>query len=106
ALHDFSLNCWVMNVVPVSGSNTLPVLYDRGFIGVMHDWCEPFDTYPRTYDLVHAAALFSTEFYDLGRVYIRDTTPVIEELQEVAHALGWVPFKYDSNEALIPIGSF
>lgn len=29
---------WVMNVVPVSGPNTLPVIYDRGLIGVMHDW--------------------------------------------------------------------
>lgn len=27
-----------MNVVPVSGRNTLPVIYDRGLIGVMHDW--------------------------------------------------------------------
>lgn len=27
-----------MNVVPVSGPNTLPVIYDRGFIGAMHDW--------------------------------------------------------------------
>lgn len=97
-----------MNVVPVSGFNTLPVIYDRGLIGVMHDWyghftlyylfldimvlavlwhhciplprlfpcfamilelmlefifprCEPFDTYPRTYDLLHAAGLFSVE---------------------------------------------
>ncbi|XP_059280223.1 probable methyltransferase PMT10 [Lycium ferocissimum] len=114
ALHDFDLNCWVMNVVPVSGSNTLPVLYDRGLIGVMHDWCEPFDTYPRTYDLIHAAALLSVErnrcnvttimlemdriLRPGGRVYIRDTTPVIEELQEIANALGWVPFKYDSSE--------
>ncbi|KAK0577262.1 hypothetical protein LWI29_030370 [Acer saccharum] len=58
ALHDLEIDCWVMNVVPVSGFNTLPVIYDRGFIGVMHDWCEPFDTYPRTYDLLHAAGLF------------------------------------------------
>ncbi|PHU19454.1 putative methyltransferase PMT11 [Capsicum chinense] len=114
ALHDFNIDCWVMNVVPVSGPNTLPVLYDRGFIGVMHDWCEPFDTYPRTYDLLHAAALFSVErnrcnvtnimlemdriLRPGGRVYIRDTTPVIEELIEIAPALGWVPFKYDSSE--------
>lgn len=27
-----------MNVVPISGPNTLPVIYDRGLIGVMHDW--------------------------------------------------------------------
>ncbi|KAI4337873.1 hypothetical protein L6164_016240 [Bauhinia variegata] len=36
ALHDLQLNCWVMNVVPVSGFNTLPVLYDHGLIGIMH----------------------------------------------------------------------
>lgn len=38
ALYDLQINCWVMNVVPVSGFNTLPVLYDRGLIGVLHDW--------------------------------------------------------------------
>ena len=29
---------WVMNVVPTSGPNTLPLIFDRGFIGVLHDW--------------------------------------------------------------------
>lgn len=38
ALIDKNLDSWVMNVVPVSGPNTLPVIYDRGLIGVMHDW--------------------------------------------------------------------
>ncbi|XWS21692.1 hypothetical protein CRYUN_Cryun30bG0076100 [Craigia yunnanensis] len=38
ALHDLQIDCWVMNVVPVIGFNTLPVIYDRGLIGVMHDW--------------------------------------------------------------------
>lgn len=38
AFHHFQYDCWVMNVVPVSGFNTLPVIYDRGLIGVMHDW--------------------------------------------------------------------
>ena len=38
ALNDQKMNSWVMNVVPVSGPNTLPVIYDRGLIGVAHDW--------------------------------------------------------------------
>lgn len=38
ALIENKLDCWVMNVVPVSGPNTLPVIYDRGLLGVMHDW--------------------------------------------------------------------
>ncbi|XP_047943759.1 probable methyltransferase PMT7 [Salvia hispanica] len=50
---------WIMNVVPVSMNNTLSAIYDRGLIGVFHDWCEPFSTYPRTYDLLHANRLFS-----------------------------------------------
>ncbi|CAA0829854.1 Probable methyltransferase PMT7 [Striga hermonthica] len=50
---------WVMNVVPISTKNTLPAILDRGLIGVSHDWCEPFSTYPRTYDLLHANRLFS-----------------------------------------------
>ena len=29
---------WVMNVVPTSVSNTLSAIYDRGLIGVNHDW--------------------------------------------------------------------
>lgn len=28
----------MMNVVPISGPNTSPVIYDRGLIGVIHDW--------------------------------------------------------------------
>ncbi|KAL3819733.1 hypothetical protein ACJIZ3_005638 [Penstemon smallii] len=50
---------WVMNIVPASMNNTLSAIYDRGLIGVFHDWCEPFSTYPRTYDLLHANRLFS-----------------------------------------------
>ncbi|XP_009355827.2 probable methyltransferase PMT10 [Pyrus x bretschneideri] len=113
-LIDHQMDCWVMNVVPVSGFNTLPVIYDRGLIGVMHDWCEPFDTYPRTYDLIHAAGLFSIEktrcnistimlemdrmLRPGGRIYIRDSVSVIAELQEIASAVGWVPALHDTGE--------
>ncbi|KAL8249849.1 hypothetical protein R6Q59_006717 [Mikania micrantha] len=48
---------WVMNVVPLGTRNTLPLILDQGFAGVLHDWCEPFPTYPRTYDLIHANGL-------------------------------------------------
>ena len=29
---------WVMNVVPIRVRNTLPVILDQGFAGVLHDW--------------------------------------------------------------------
>lgn len=29
---------WVMNVVPARKASTLGVIYDRGLIGVYHDW--------------------------------------------------------------------
>lgn len=29
---------WVMNVVPVSESSKLKIIYDRGLLGTLHDW--------------------------------------------------------------------
>ncbi|XP_073304801.1 probable methyltransferase PMT11 [Primulina huaijiensis] len=114
ALIENQLDCWVLNVVPVSGHNTLPVIYDRGLIGVMHDWCEPFDTYPRTYDLIHASGLLSVEqkrcnlstimlemdriLRPDGRVYIRDTLAIMDELKEIGTALGWHVSMRDTSE--------
>ncbi|GJW77744.1 probable methyltransferase PMT5 [Tanacetum coccineum] len=50
---------WVMNVVPIRARNTLLVLLNQGYASVLHDWCEPFTTYPRTYDMLHANGLLS-----------------------------------------------
>ena len=52
------LPVWVMNVVPIDVPDTLSIIMDRGLIGMYHDWCESFNTYPRTYDLLHASFLF------------------------------------------------
>ncbi|PKA61753.1 putative methyltransferase PMT7 [Apostasia shenzhenica] len=54
-----NLPIWVMNIIPATMSNTLSAIYDRGLIGSFHNWCEPFSTYPRTYDLLHAYHLLS-----------------------------------------------
>uniref|UniRef100_A0A5B6ZKJ0 Methyltransferase n=1 Tax=Davidia involucrata TaxID=16924 RepID=A0A5B6ZKJ0_DAVIN len=38
ALLEAGKSVWVMNVVPTSGPNYLPLILDRGFVGVLHDW--------------------------------------------------------------------
>ncbi|TYH39696.1 hypothetical protein ES332_D12G194500v1 [Gossypium tomentosum] len=76
---------WVMNVVPVRARNTLPLILDRGFPGVFHDWCEPFPTYPRTYDLLHANGLLShltSERCSLVELFV--------EMDRILRPEGWV----------------
>ncbi|GMY39408.1 probable pectin methyltransferase QUA2 [Fagus crenata] len=115
---------WVMNVVPTNGPNHLPLIMDRGFVGVLHDWCEAFPTYPRTYDLVHAAGLLSLEigqqrrcttldlFTEIDRilrpegwVIIRDTAPLIESARPIMTRLKWdarvVESESNSDERLL-----
>ncbi|KAL5717266.1 hypothetical protein ACHQM5_010304 [Ranunculus cassubicifolius] len=113
-LMDNQIDCWVMNVVPITGPNTLPVIFDRGLIGVMHDWCEPFDTYPRTYDFLHAAGLLSSEqkrcnistimiemdriLRPGGRAYIRDSVSIMDQVEGIAAAMGWQTRQRDTAE--------
>uniref|UniRef100_A0A0E0A0I5 Methyltransferase n=2 Tax=Oryza glumipatula TaxID=40148 RepID=A0A0E0A0I5_9ORYZ len=94
---------WVMNVVPVGQPNTLPVIFNRGLIGVYHDWCESFNTYPRTYDLLHMSYLLGslTNRCDIMEVaaeidrilrpdrwfVLRDTTEMIKKMRPVLKSL-------------------
>ncbi|PKU76944.1 probable methyltransferase PMT13 [Dendrobium catenatum] len=102
---------WVMNVVPVFFQLTLDVIYDRGLIGVYHDWCEAFSTYPRTYDLLHVSGISSLvadsssnlnrcHLVDLmvemdrilrpkGTAVIRDSMEVIDKVAQIARAIKW-----------------
>ncbi|KAL5096106.1 hypothetical protein RYX36_000433 [Vicia faba] len=97
---------WVMNVVPFDAkSDSLGVIYQRGLIGTYMDWCEPFSTYPRTYDLIHASGLFKMylnkcDITDIviemhrivrpeGSVIIRDNKDVILKVKEITDRMRW-----------------
>ncbi|KAK3042907.1 hypothetical protein RJ639_001180 [Escallonia herrerae] len=100
-----NLPLWVMNVIPISGRDTLPVIFDRGLIGIYHDWCESLNTYPRTYDLLHSSFLFRNlsqrcDTIDVavemdrilrpgGFLLVQDTMEIINKLSSVLHSLHW-----------------
>ncbi|KAG9451672.1 hypothetical protein H6P81_004576 [Aristolochia fimbriata] len=108
---------WVMNVVPSQKPSTLGVIYDRGLIGVYHDWCEPFSTYPRTYDLIHVVGIESLtkdsssgkrrcHLVDLmveidrilrpeGTVLVRDIPEVVDKVARVARGVRWKAVVHD-----------
>ncbi|XP_015955268.3 probable methyltransferase PMT17 [Arachis duranensis] len=97
---------WVMNVVPPnSDHDTLGVIYERGFIGTYHDWCEAFSTYPRTYDMIHASGVFSI-YQDRcnitlillemdrilrpeGTVILREGVELLVKIKSITDAMRW-----------------
>ncbi|KAL2549801.1 putative methyltransferase PMT23 [Forsythia ovata] len=99
------LPLWVMNVVPVHETDTLSVIFDRGLIGVYHDWCESLNTYPRTYDLLHSSFLFRnlTQRCDVidvavemdrilrpgGYLLVQDSIEIINKLVSILKSLHW-----------------
>lgn len=103
ALIDLPL--WVMNVIPIDSQDTLSIIFDRGLIGIYHDWCESFSTYPRSYDLLHSSFLFSnlTQRCDIidvvveidrmvrpgGYFLVQDTMEMFKKLNPVLRSLHW-----------------
>ncbi|KAE9445541.1 hypothetical protein C3L33_22561, partial [Rhododendron williamsianum] len=100
-----SSKSWVMNVVPTIAQNTLGVIFERGLIGIYHDWCEGFSTYPRSYDLIHASGVFSLyqnkcELEDIllemdrilrpeGTVIFRDEVDVLNKVRKIVGGMRW-----------------
>ncbi|KAG6398878.1 hypothetical protein SASPL_140349 [Salvia splendens] len=75
----------VMNVVPMGESSTLPFILDQGFAGVVHNWGEPFPTYSRTYDMLHAKGLLSHLVSDKCSI-----TDLIFDMDRILRPEGWV----------------
>ncbi|KAL5200625.1 hypothetical protein ABZP36_021828 [Zizania latifolia] len=109
-------NIWVMNVVNVDAAeDTLPIIFERGLLGIYHDWCESFSTYPRTYDLLHADHLFS-KIKDrcamlpvvvevdrivrpAGSVIVRDEPGTVGEVEKLLRSLHWdVRLTFSNND--------
>ncbi|PON93619.1 putative methyltransferase PMT [Trema orientale] len=97
---------WVMNVMPtIAEKDTLGVIYERGLIGIYHDWCEAFSTYPRTYDLIHANGVFSLyknkcDPIDIllemdrilrpeGAIIFRDEEDVLIKVRKIVRGMRW-----------------
>lgn len=115
-----SNKAWVMNVVPnIAKENTLGVIYERGLIGIYHDWCEAFSTYPRTYDLIHANGVFSLyqdrcNIEDIllemdrvlrpeGAVIFRDDVDVLNRLKKMLGGIRWDSKMLDHEDGpLVP----
>ncbi|XP_068649765.1 probable methyltransferase PMT2 [Aristolochia californica] len=111
---------WVMNVVPtIAERDTLGVIYERGLIGIYHDWCEAFSTYPRTFDLIHASGVFSLyedkcKIGDIllemdrllrpeGAVIFRDNVDVLNRVRKVVNGIRWDSKMVDHEDGpLIP----
>ncbi|KAM7480013.1 hypothetical protein LguiA_028226 [Lonicera macranthoides] len=111
---------WVMNVMPtIAEKDTLGVIYERGLIGIYHDWCEGFSTYPRTYDLIHANGFFSLykgkcNEEDIllemdrilrpeGAVIIRDQADILNKVKRIASGMRWKLKMVDHEDGpLIP----
>ncbi|KMT07079.1 hypothetical protein BVRB_6g154060 [Beta vulgaris subsp. vulgaris] len=118
AIHSSKL--WVMNVMPtIAEKNTLGVIYERGLIGIYHDWCEGFSTYPRTYDLIHANGIFSLyknkcNLEDIllemdrilrpeGAVIIRDEVDVLVKVKKIVAGMRWDTRMVDHEDGpLVP----
>lgn len=110
---------WVMNVMPtINERDTLGVIYERGLIGIYHDWCEAFSTYPRTYDLIHANGVFSLyedkcSMEDIllemdrilrpeGAVILRDRDAVLTKVRKIVGGMRWNTKMVDHEDGPLP----
>ncbi|CAI9108073.1 OLC1v1007592C1 [Oldenlandia corymbosa var. corymbosa] len=84
-----------------------------GLIGVYHDWCEPFNSYPRTFDVLHSRFLFSNlsqrcDIIDVfveidrllrpgGTLLVRDTNDMVDMLGPILKSMHWSTTLYDAD---------
>ncbi|KAH9775665.1 putative methyltransferase PMT2 [Citrus sinensis] len=71
---------WVMNVMPtIAEKDTLGVIYERGLIGIYHDWCNAEDI------LLEMDRILRPE----GAVIIRDQADVLVKVRKIVGGMRW-----------------
>ncbi|CAL5407511.1 unnamed protein product [Camellia sinensis] len=79
---------WVMNVIPVSGPDTLSVIFDRGLIGVYHD-CFLFRNITQRCDMTAVVVEMDRILRPGGFVLVQDTVKMINSLGQILRSLHW-----------------
>ncbi|KAK1365630.1 hypothetical protein POM88_041191 [Heracleum sosnowskyi] len=80
---------WVMNVVPITSSDTLLIIYERGLFGMYHDWCESFSTYLNRCKLESVIAEIDRILRPKGILIVRDDTETITVIENMSKSLQW-----------------
>ncbi|KAG6792052.1 hypothetical protein POTOM_001195 [Populus tomentosa] len=84
---------WVMNVVPTIAKNTLGVIYERGLIGIYHDWCNLEDI------LLEMDRILRPE----GTVIFRDEVDVLNKVKKITGGMRWDTKMMDHEDGpLVP----
>ncbi|KAJ8445462.1 hypothetical protein Cgig2_031275 [Carnegiea gigantea] len=89
-----SSKLWVMNVVPtIAERSTLGVVYERGLIGIYHDWCNLKDI------LIEMDRILRPE----GAVIIRDEVDVLVRVKKMVAGMRWDSRMVDHEDGpLVP----
>ncbi|KAG6788670.1 hypothetical protein POTOM_004747 [Populus tomentosa] len=84
---------WVMNVVPTIAKNTLGVIYERGLVGIYHDWCNLEDI------LMEMDRILRPE----GTVIVRDEVDVLNKVKKITGGMRWDTKMMDHEDGpLVP----
>eukprot|EP01018_Ginkgo_biloba_P006206 Gb_33593 [translate_table: standard] len=88
ALLEAGKTVWVMNVIPTASSNTLPLILDRGFVGVLHNWhLQDAPTFQAAIWLSSRSWLLSSSNFMVPQVPWCEAFPTYPRTYDMLHAV-------------------
>ncbi|KAK1356902.1 hypothetical protein POM88_050158 [Heracleum sosnowskyi] len=77
---------WVMNVVSITSSDTLPIIYERELFGMYRDWCDP---HLNRCKLEGVIAEIDRILRLKGILIVRDDAETITKIENMSKSLQW-----------------